>query len=137
MIGRCRNRRGNTFHRPSAPRVSLLPLPRLCRATLRQGLGGKGWDENRRVLTNVLQAKPETIARMSSIPDLDRRIYAAMVVELDEAIGQVLAALGGKRLGGRHLGHAYRRLTPEGSCQPCTRGIAGTPGIRAKSPVRR
>jgi arylsulfatase A-like enzyme len=54
---------------------------------------GKGWDEINRVPTNVLQAKPETIARMAEIKSRDRRIYAAMVVEMDEAIGRILATL--------------------------------------------
>jgi arylsulfatase A-like enzyme len=54
---------------------------------------GKGWDAGRGVLTNVLQAKPETIARLGAITNRDRRIYAAMVVELDAAIGRILRVL--------------------------------------------
>ncbi len=44
-------------------------------------------------LYNSLQAPPETLARFAHIQDEKRRFYAAMVAELDEAIGSVLNAL--------------------------------------------
>lgn len=40
-----------------------------------------------------LQAPKEIIARYASIPDKNRRVFAAMVEAMDEAIGRVLAAL--------------------------------------------
>lgn len=53
----------------------------------------KGWDASKGALTNVMQAKAESIARMTGIADHNRRIFAAMVVEMDEAVGRVLDTL--------------------------------------------
>lgn len=40
-----------------------------------------------------LQATPELLARVKTIPDEKRRTYAAMVVGLDDAVGEILAQL--------------------------------------------
>jgi arylsulfatase A-like enzyme len=40
-----------------------------------------------------LQATPELLERVKSIPDEQRRTYAAMVVGMDDAIGDILASL--------------------------------------------
>ncbi len=40
-----------------------------------------------------LQAPPETVATYASIADENRRIYAAMVTEMDQGIGEIRAAL--------------------------------------------
>lgn len=43
-----------------------------------------------------VQAKPEDLARYAHIAEPDRRIYAAMVDSLDQAVGTVLAAIDAK-----------------------------------------
>ena len=54
---------------------------------------GKGYDPGKRQVTNIMQAKPEDLARVSYIADPTRRVFAAMVMSLDDGIGRVLTAL--------------------------------------------
>ncbi|MBW3541905.1 MAG: sulfatase-like hydrolase/transferase, partial [Planctomycetes bacterium] len=54
---------------------------------------GKGYDPGKREVTNILQARPEDLARVEDIEDPTRRVFAAMVRSLDDGIGRVLAAL--------------------------------------------
>jgi len=54
---------------------------------------GKGYDPGRREVVNIMQAKPEDLARAGNIQDPTRRVFAAMVLSLDDGIGRVLAAL--------------------------------------------
>ena len=54
---------------------------------------GKGYDPGKREVTNIMQAKPEDLARVHEIEDPTRRVFAAMVLSLDDGIGRVLAAL--------------------------------------------
>jgi arylsulfatase A-like enzyme len=54
---------------------------------------GKGYDPGKREVTNILQAKPEDLARVNRIEDPTRRVFAAMVLSLDDGIGRVLAVL--------------------------------------------
>ena len=54
---------------------------------------GKGYDPGKREVTNIMQAKPEDLARVHDIEDPTRRVFAAMVLSLDDGIGRVLAAL--------------------------------------------
>ncbi|XP_075162695.1 arylsulfatase J-like [Haematobia irritans] len=44
-------------------------------------------------LDDLMQAPPEEIEKFSYIPDIQRRIYAAMVSKLDESIGKVIESL--------------------------------------------
>ncbi|MBA4150253.1 MAG: sulfatase-like hydrolase/transferase [Verrucomicrobia bacterium] len=59
---------------------------------------GKGWDEETKQLTNILQAKPEDRARFKNIKDTNRLEYAAMVASMDDGIGRVLQALKNQKL---------------------------------------
>ncbi len=54
---------------------------------------GKGWDAVRGKATNVLQPRPQELARVQGIAEVRRREYAAMVLALDDGVGRVLAAL--------------------------------------------
>jgi len=54
---------------------------------------GKGWDPERKKVTNILQAKKSDLARFSHVEDERRRTYAAMVASMDDGIGRVLDAL--------------------------------------------
>ncbi|MEP6663693.1 MAG: sulfatase-like hydrolase/transferase, partial [Verrucomicrobiota bacterium] len=59
---------------------------------------GKGWDEETKKTSNILQAKDEDRARFSEIADKDRREYAGMVAALDDGVGRVLGALKKQKL---------------------------------------
>lgn len=54
---------------------------------------GKGYDPGKREVVNIMQAKPEDLARVSQIEDPTRRVFAAMTLSLDDGIGKVLATL--------------------------------------------
>ena len=54
---------------------------------------GKGYDPGKRQVVNIMQAKPEDLARVGHVKDATRRVFAAMVLSLDDGIGQVLSAL--------------------------------------------
>ena len=54
---------------------------------------GKGYDPGKREVVNIMQAKPEDLARASQIEDPTRRVFAAMTLSLDDGIGKVLATL--------------------------------------------
>jgi len=54
---------------------------------------GKGWDAETKRFTNVLQAKPEDRKALTSIPDANRREYAAMVAAMDRGVGRILDTL--------------------------------------------
>lgn len=54
---------------------------------------GKGYDPGRHEVVNIMQAKPEDLTRVGHIEDPIRRVFAAMVLSLDDGIGRVLAAL--------------------------------------------
>lgn len=54
---------------------------------------GKGWNDGESKPVNQLQPPPADLVRVSSIQDITRRKYAAKVVNLDDAIGRVLASI--------------------------------------------
>jgi len=54
---------------------------------------GKGWNEETKELSNILQAKPGDRARFKHITDTNRLEYAAMVAAMDDGIGRVLKTL--------------------------------------------
>lgn len=54
---------------------------------------GKGWNDGEVKPVNQLQPPPADLARVSQISDISRRKYAAKVVNLDDAIGRVLARI--------------------------------------------
>lgn len=59
---------------------------------------GKGWDESKQQVTNILQAKAADRTRFQHVTDERRREYAGMVAALDDGIGQVLATLRRRKL---------------------------------------
>jgi arylsulfatase A-like enzyme len=59
---------------------------------------GKGWDEDRKEFTNILQAKPEDLEEFAGIEDKNRREYAAMVRAMDRGVGRILDKLSALRL---------------------------------------
>ncbi len=59
---------------------------------------GKGWDEEKQALTNILQAKKERLEQLKHISDPNRREFAGMVLAMDEGVGRVLEALRRKKL---------------------------------------
>ncbi|MBI83020.1 MAG: N-acetylgalactosamine 6-sulfate sulfatase [Planctomycetaceae bacterium] len=54
---------------------------------------GKGYDPGKRQVINIMQAKPEDLARVGHVADPTRRVFAAMALSLDDGIGRVLATL--------------------------------------------
>jgi arylsulfatase A-like enzyme len=54
---------------------------------------GKAWDASTQTARNVLQPRPEELARVPDLADRDRREYAATVLALDDGVGVVLDAL--------------------------------------------
>jgi len=54
---------------------------------------GKGWDREKRSVTNVLQGQKSYIEKFANISDEKRREFAAMTASLDDGVGKVLAAL--------------------------------------------
>lgn len=54
---------------------------------------GKGWDEEAKSPVNIMQPKPDDLAKVTSIKDPLRRAFAAKVVGLDESIGKLLKAV--------------------------------------------
>jgi len=54
---------------------------------------GKPWNALEQKAYNAMQPKPETLARFESIRDPVRRHYAAIVADLDAAVGRVLRAI--------------------------------------------
>ncbi len=54
---------------------------------------GKGWSPGEQKPVNLMQPKAEEMKRVAGISDKIRREYAAMVVSLDDGIGEVLTAL--------------------------------------------
>jgi len=54
---------------------------------------GKGYDPGKKQAVNIMQPPPKDLARVKHIADPVRREFAAMVVNLDDGIGRVLAAL--------------------------------------------
>jgi arylsulfatase A-like enzyme len=54
---------------------------------------GKGWDPTKKLAVNIMQPHPKDLARVKHITDPIRRMFAAKVVNLDDGIGRVLAAL--------------------------------------------
>jgi arylsulfatase A-like enzyme len=54
---------------------------------------GKGWDDGNDKSINLLQPHPRDLERVKDITDPSRRKYAAMVVALDDGIGEVLGYL--------------------------------------------
>jgi arylsulfatase A-like enzyme len=54
---------------------------------------GKGYDPWKREPMYVLQAKPEDLGRVAGVKDPTRRVYAAMMLALDDGVGRVLASL--------------------------------------------
>ena len=54
---------------------------------------GKGWDDKKKKRLNLLQAKPEDIAKFAHIKDEKRRLYCAMVKSMDDNIGRILGTL--------------------------------------------
>ena len=59
---------------------------------------GKGWDEEKKQVTNILQAKPADRDRFKYIADERRREYAGMVAALDDGVGRVLETLRARKL---------------------------------------
>ena len=59
---------------------------------------GKGWNDGETKTVNQLQPPPDDLARVSQIDDITRRKYAAMVVNLDDAVGKVLETLDAENL---------------------------------------
>ena len=64
---------------------------------------GKGWDEQNKKLTNILQAKESDRARFPQIVDANRREFAGMVAAMDDGIGEVLETLKRKKLESKTL----------------------------------
>ena len=54
---------------------------------------GKGWDPTKELAVNIMQPPPADLARVGHINDPVRRTFAAKVVNMDDGIGRVLAAL--------------------------------------------
>ena len=54
---------------------------------------GKGWDPTKELAVNIMQPPPADLARVGHIKDPVRRTFAAKVVNMDDGIGRVLAAL--------------------------------------------
>ncbi|PYV20095.1 MAG: hypothetical protein DMG07_00155 [Acidobacteria bacterium] len=54
---------------------------------------GKGWDPQKKKPVNVLQPDAKYLARVQHIPAGPRRDYAAMILAMDDGVGQVLSAL--------------------------------------------
>lgn len=54
---------------------------------------GKAWDPGTQTARNVLQPRPEELARVSDIADRDRRDYAATLIALDDGVGVLLDVL--------------------------------------------
>ena len=54
---------------------------------------GKGWNPSKGETVNIMQAQGSDLKRVSFIEDKIRREFAAMVVSLDDAVGQVSATL--------------------------------------------
>jgi arylsulfatase A-like enzyme len=89
-----------------------------------------------------LQAPAEAIAEYADIEDANRRVYAAMVTELDNAIGKITAALEAEKIGDNTLvlfmsdnGGGLDR----GASNGALRGGKGTPwegGIRLPAALR-
>lgn len=59
---------------------------------------GKGWDEEKKDVTNILQSKPEDRERFKHIADERRREFAGMVGAMDDGIGRVLETLRAQKL---------------------------------------
>jgi arylsulfatase A-like enzyme len=54
---------------------------------------GKGWNPPKKETVNIMQAQAKDLQRVSFIEDKLRREFAAMVVSLDDGVGQVMEAL--------------------------------------------
>ena len=54
---------------------------------------GKGWDEKKSTVVNIMQPHPDDLKRVGSVRDPLRREFAAMTVALDDGIGRVLQAI--------------------------------------------
>ncbi len=54
---------------------------------------GKGYDPGKKSVTNILQAKKADLLRVKHIKDPVRRVFAAMVLSLDDGIGRILKAI--------------------------------------------
>lgn len=54
---------------------------------------GKGWNPAAQETVNIMQAQGSDLQRVSFIQDKIRREFAAMVVSLDDGVGQVMQAL--------------------------------------------
>lgn len=54
---------------------------------------GKGWDPTKKLAVNIMQPHPKDLGRVKHIKAPIRRAFAAKVVNLDDGIGRVLAAL--------------------------------------------
>ncbi|MFN7139107.1 MAG: sulfatase-like hydrolase/transferase [Limisphaerales bacterium] len=59
---------------------------------------GKGWNEETKELSNILQAKPKDRKRFKHITDTNRLEYAAMVAAMDDGVGRVLETLRKQKL---------------------------------------
>ena len=59
---------------------------------------GKGWDEEEKKFTNILQSKPEDRARFPHITDTNRLEYAGMVAAMDDGVGRVMETLKKQKL---------------------------------------
>lgn len=54
---------------------------------------GKGWNPSKNETVNIMQAQADDLQRVSFIKDKIRREFAAMVVALDDGVGQITKAL--------------------------------------------
>lgn len=54
---------------------------------------GKGWNPSKNETVNIMQAQGSDLQRVAFIKDKIRREFAAMVVSLDDGVGQIMASL--------------------------------------------
>ena len=54
---------------------------------------GKGWNPSKNETVNIMQAQAADLQRVDFIEDKIRREFAAMVVSLDDGVGQIIQAL--------------------------------------------